>query len=416
MTLALIILSLVLFAALALRESPLWQWGLALVGIGLLAGIAPGEGYGLGWGSWVLLALGAILLVLSIGAVRRAVLLPPIYNGVKSILPKVSRTEQEALDAGTVGWDAELFSGRPDWKKLTAIRPLTLTREEQEFLDGPTETACRMIDDWDIRHNRADLSPELWQFLKDNRFFGMLIGKEHGGLGFSAQAQSLVVSKISSRSVAAGITVMVPNSLGPGELLEKYGTPEQKEKYLSRLAVGQDVPCFALTGVHSGSDAGGMRDIGIVTMGEWQGRQVQGVRLSFDKRYITLAPIATLVGLAFILKDPDNLLGRGEEIGITLALIPHDHPGLDIGRRHYPAQQAFMNGPVRGTDMFIPMDYLIGGTEYAGQGWRMLMECLSTGRAISLPAIGSISIKTTLRLSTAYARVRRQFGIPVGAM
>ena len=416
MTLALIIVSLVLFGALALRESPLWQWGLALAGIGLLAGIAPGAGYGLGWGSFVLLALGAALLILSIGAVRRAVLLPPIYNGVKAILPKVSRTEQEALDAGTVGWDAELFSGRPDWTKLTGIRPLTLSAEEQAFLDGPTEQACRMIDDWDIRHNRADLSPELWQFLKEKGFLGMLIGKEHGGLGFSAQAQSMIVSKIASRSVAAGITVMVPNSLGPGELLEKYGTPEQKEKYLSRLAVGQDVPCFALTGVHSGSDAGGMRDIGVVTMGEWQGKQVLGVRLSFDKRYITLAPIATLVGLAFILKDPDNHLGRGEDIGITLALIPHDHPGLDIGRRHYPAQQAFMNGPVRGTDMFIPMDYLIGGTEFAGQGWRMLMECLSTGRAISLPAIGSISIKATLRASTAYARVRRQFGIPVGAM
>jgi len=407
------------FAALAMRESPLWQWGLALVVFGLLVGIefdSGGAEFELGFGSWVFLVLGAILLLLSVKPVRMAVLISPVFAAVKSILPRVSRTEQEALDAGTVGWDAELFSGRPDWEKLIAIRPLTLTDEEQAFLDGPTETACRMIDDWDIRHNRADLSPELWAFLREKGFLGMLIGKEHGGLGFSAQAQSMIVSKIASRSVAAGITVMVPNSLGPGELLEKYGTEAQKEKYLHRLASGQDVPCFALTGVHSGSDAGGMRDIGIVTRGSWNGEEVLGVRLTFDKRYITLAPIATLVGLAFILKDPDNLLGRGEDIGITLALIPHDHPGLDIGRRHYPARQAFMNGPVRGTDMFVPIDYLIGGTDYAGQGWRMLMECLSTGRAISLPAIGSISIKATLRATSAYARVRRQFGIPVGLM
>ena len=419
MTLLLVAISLVGFAVLAMRESPLWQWGLAVLGLGLLTGLGFGEAgasYGLGWFGWVLIALGAALLVLSVGAIRKAVLTTPVYGAVKSILPRVSRTEQEALDAGTVGWDAELFSGRPDWSKLTGIRPLTLSEAERAFLDGPTETACRMIDDWDIRHNRADLSPELWQFLKEKGFLGMLIGKEHGGLGFSAQAQSMIVSKIASRSVAAGITVMVPNSLGPGELLERYGLPEQKQKYLHRLATGQEVPCFALTGVHSGSDAGGMRDIGVVTRGMHEGREVLGVRLSFDKRYITLAPIATLVGLAFILKDPENHLGRGEDIGITLALIPADHPGLDIGRRHYPARQAFMNGPVRGKDVFIPMDFLIGGPEYAGQGWRMLMECLSTGRAISLPAIGTTSIKATLRATSAYARVRRQFGIPVGIM
>lgn len=419
MTLLLVAISLVAFGALAMRESPLWQWGAAFAVIGVVSGLdftQSGAVYGLGWFSWVLIVFGALLLALSVKPIRMAVLTTPIYGAVKSILPKVSRTEQEALDAGTVGWDAELFSGRPDWNKLTGIRPLTLTDEEKAFLDGPTETACKMIDDWDIRHNRADLSPELWDFLKSKGFLGMLIAKEHGGLGFSAQAQSMIVSKISSRSVAAGITVMVPNSLGPGELLEKYGTPAQKEKYLHRLADGREVPCFALTGVHSGSDAGGMRDIGIVTKGMHNGQEVLGVRLSFDKRYITLAPIATLVGLAFILKDPDNLLGRGPDIGITLALIPHDHPGLDIGRRHYPARQAFMNGPVRGTDMFVPMDFLIGGTDYAGQGWRMLMECLSTGRAISLPAIGTTSIKQTLRATSAYARVRRQFGIPVGIM
>ena len=415
MTFALIAISLVAFAVLAMRESPLWHWGLAVLAIGLLSGIS-GAGYGLGAGSWVLLGIGALMLVLSVAAIRKPLLVTPIYGAVKSILPRVSRTEQEALDAGTVGWDAELFSGRPDWSKLNAIRPLTLSAEEQAFLDGPTNEVCAMIDDWDTRNNRADLSPEVWQFLKDKGFLGMLIAKEHGGLGFGAQAQSMIVSKIASRSVAAGITVMVPNSLGPGELLEKYGTAEQKEKYLGRLAKGQEVPCFALTGVHSGSDAGGMRDIGVVTKGTYQGKEVLGVRLSWDKRYITLAPIATLVGLAFILKDPDNLLGKGENIGITLALVPHDHPGVEIGRRHFPARQAFMNGPTRGKDVFIPMDFLIGGTDYAGQGWRMLMECLSTGRAISLPAIGSISIKQSLRVTSAYARVRRQFGIPVGIM
>jgi acyl-CoA dehydrogenase len=419
MTLLLLVVSLVVFATLAMRESPLWQWGLAFALIGFASGldfVGAGAVYDMGWFGWLLVVFGVILLVLAVKPIRMALLLPPIYGAVKSILPKVSRTEQEALDAGTVGWDVELFSGRPDWDKLTKIRPLTLTPAEQAFLDNETEVACRMIDDWDIRHNRADLSPELWDYLKSKGFLGMLIGKEHGGLGFSAQAQSMIVSKIASRSVAAGITVMVPNSLGPGELLEKYGLPEQKEKYLHRLATGQDVPCFALTGVHSGSDAGGMRDYGTVTKGMHNGQEVLGVRVSFDKRYITLAPIATLVGLAFILKDPENHLGRGEDIGITLALIPHDHPGLDIGRRHYPSRQAFMNGPVRGTDVFIPMDYLIGGTEYAGQGWRMLMECLSTGRAISLPAIGTTSIKATLRATSAYARVRRQFGIPVGLM
>ncbi|QDZ11491.1 acyl-CoA dehydrogenase [Devosia ginsengisoli] len=415
MIFALIAISLVIFAVLAMRESPLWQWGLAVLAIGLLSGISA-AGYGLGAGSIVLLVIGAVMLLLSVAAIRKPLLITPIYGAVKSILPRVSRTEQEALDAGTVGWDAELFSGRPDWSKLTSIRPLTLTEEEQAFLDGPTNEVCAMIDDWDTRNNRADLSPEVWQFLKDKGFLGMLIAKEHGGLGFGAQAQSMIVSKIASRSVAAGITVMVPNSLGPGELLEKYGTTEQKEKYLGRLARGQEVPCFALTGVHSGSDAGGMRDIGVVTRGNYQGKDVLGVRLSWDKRYITLAPIATLVGLAFILKDPDNLLGKGENIGITLALVPHDHPGVEIGRRHFPARQAFMNGPTSGTDVFIPMDFLIGGTDYVGQGWRMLMECLSTGRAISLPAIGSISIKQSLRVTSAYARVRRQFGIPVGIM
>src|SRR5690606_14159826 len=270
--------------------------------------------------------------------------------------------------------------------------------EEQAFLDGPVETVCAMIDDWDTRHDRMDLTPAVWAYLKDHGFFGMLISKEHGGLGFSAQAQSMVVSKIASRSVAAGITVMVPNSLGPGELLEKYGTPEQKEKYLRRLATGQEIPCFALTSPHAGSDAAGMRDVGVVTYDLYEGRKTLGVELTWDKRYITLAPVATLLGLAFHLHDPKNLLGKGEKIGITLALVPADFEGVEIGRRHFPARSAFMNGPTKGTNVFIPMDFL------------------STGRAISLPAIGTVSIKQSLRVTRAYARIRRQFGIPVGIM
>lgn len=414
MTLALVLVSVVVVFALALRQAPLWQWALAALVLGLAFKINAGFGFD---GGLVLALLPAIVLgLLAYKPVRKLVFTGPAYGFVKSILPRVSRTEQEALDAGTTGWDAELFSGRPDWEKLSSIRPLTLSEEEKAFLAGPVETVCAMIDDWDTRNNRADMSPEVWQFLKDNGFLGMLIGKEHGGLGFSAQAQSMIVSKIASRSVAAGITVMVPNSLGPGELLEKYGTEEQKHQYLGRLAKGQEVPCFALTGPHAGSDAAGMRDVGVVGMGTWQGKEVLGVHLSWDKRYITLAPVATLLGLAFNLHDPENHLRKGEKVGITLALVPADHPGVEIGRRHFPARSAFMNGPTRGNNVFIPMDFLIGGPAYAGQGWRMLMECLATGRAISLPAIGTVSIKQSLRVTSAYARIRRQFGIPVGLM
>ncbi|MCB9994449.1 MAG: acyl-CoA dehydrogenase [Hyphomicrobiaceae bacterium] len=399
---------------LAYFVTPAWLWAAVFLALGTIAMLVTGSS---GWLAWTAaLFLPVVLGLLSIPVLRRLVLTGPALNAVRSILPRVSRTEQEALDAGTVGWDAEIFSGRPDWQKLMAIGSGKLTAEEQAFLDGPTEELCRMIDDWEFRHNLADLSPEVWDFMKKNKFFGMLISKEHGGLGFSAQAQSQIVSKIGSRSGSAGITVMVPNSLGPGELLEKYGTDAQKEKYLSRLADGREIPCFALTGPNSGSDAAGMRDVGVVTYGKFNGERVLGVLLNFDKRYITLSPVATLAGLAFYLHDPENHLGKGEDVGITLALIPSDHPGMDIGRRHFPVRQPFLNGPVRGKDVFIPLDYLIGGQGYAGQGWRMLMECLSTGRAISLPAVGSVSVRQVLRATSAYARVRRQFGIPVGLM
>ena len=416
---ALIVLSVIAFFVLAIRQSPLWQWAIAAAVIGVLAMLRPEAGlaFSTSVAGWVAALLPAVVLgLLSLASIRQLVLTGPAYRMVKSILPRISRTEQEALDAGTVGWDAEIFSGRPDWDRLLAIPRPDLTPEEQAFLDGPCEEVCAMIDDWDTRHNRSDMTPEVWQFLKDKGFLGMLIGKKFGGLGFSAQAQSQVVSKIASRSVAAGITVMVPNSLGPGELLEKYGTPEQQGKYLRRLAKGQEVPCFALTGPHAGSDAAGMRDVGVVTFGDYEGQQVLGVRLSWDKRYITLAPVATLLGIAFNLYDPDNHLGKGVDVGITLALVPADYPGVEIGRRHMPARAAFMNGPTSGKDVFIPMEFLIGGTEYAGQGWRMLMECLATGRAISLPAIGTVSIKGALRTTSAYARIRRQFGIAIGMM
>jgi acyl-CoA dehydrogenase len=412
LTWILVLIGIAAFLMLAMRRAPLWQWALAAA----VLAVAGRWADVVSWGTLVALIPAIILGLLCVSAVRRAVLIGPAYGLVKSILPRVSRTEQEALDAGTVGWDAELFSGQPRWEKLLDVRKATLTAEEQAFIDGPVNEVCALIDDWDIRHNRADLSPEVWKLLKEKGFLGMLISKEHGGLGFTAQAQSQVVSKVASRSVAAGITVMVPNSLGPGELLEKYGTPEQKAKYLHRLAKGIDVPCFALTGPHAGSDAAGMRDVGVVVHEVINGKKVLGVRLSWDKRYITLAPVATLVGLAFNLRDPDHLLGAETNVGITLALVPSDYPGVEIGRRHYPARSAFMNGPIKGTNVFIPMDMLIGGTEYAGQGWRMLMECLSTGRAISLPAIGTVSIKHALRVTSAYARIRRQFGIAVGIM
>ncbi|MEX0859553.1 MAG: acyl-CoA dehydrogenase [Cucumibacter sp.] len=413
MTSLILALSIAAFVALALLEVPLFVWGVVALAIGAISQLLTGGG-AVAWS--IALLPGALLTLASVPLIRRRLIAAPVYRVVKRILPRVSRTEQEALDAGTVGWDAELFSGRPDFAKLRAISKPALSIEEQAFLDGPTEQLCAMLDDWDIRHNRLDLPPEAWRFIKENGFLGMLIGKEHGGLGFSAQAQSMIVSKITSRSSAAGITVMVPNSLGPGELLEKYGTKAQQEKYLRRLARGEEVPCFALTGLHSGSDAAGMRDVGVVCEGDFEGKRVLGVKLNWEKRYITLGPVATLLGLAFYLHDPDNRLGKGEDVGITLALIPTSHRGVEIGRRHFPARSAFMNGPNRGRDVFIPIDWIIGGVEYCGQGWRMLMECLSTGRAISLPAVGTTSVKGALRVTSAYARIRRQFGIPIGLM
>jgi acyl-CoA dehydrogenase len=406
--------------ALGMWRAPTWAWaaGAALLALVWQTGALTGGEHVPTPGFLSLLAwLPALVLgLLSVPALRRTVLIEPAFRMVKGVLPQVSDTEQQALDAGTVGFDAELFSGTPDWAKLRAVPPIVLTKEEQAFLDGPTEELCRMIDDWQLRFREREIPDEIWSFAKRHGFLGMLISKEHGGLGFSPQAQSLILGKIASRSPDVVTIVMVPNSLGPGELIEKYGTDEQKHYYLPRLAKGEEVPCFSLTGPTSGSDAATMRDIGTVVRGQHKGTETLGIRLSWDKRYITLGPKATLVGLAFRLFDPDNLLGKGEDIGITVALVPADHPGVNIGRRHLPSGAAFPNGPNWASDVFIPIDWVIGGEKMVGQGWRMLMECLAAGRAISLPSSATAGAKTMLRVTTAYGRIRKQFGLPVARM
>jgi acyl-CoA dehydrogenase len=405
---------------LAMRRAPLWAWTVALAAAAYIwqSGLLYGESGELEPGFFGVLAwvLVAVLAALCVPAVRRAMLIQPLFRKIKGILPRVSATEQEALDAGTIGFDAELFSGQPDWDKLRAVPPITLTEEEKAFLNGPTNELCRLANDWAIRHSNKDIPKEIWDFAKQHGFLGMLISKEHGGLGFSAQAQSLILGRIASRSPDVCTIVMVPNSLGPGELIEKYGTPEQKEHYLPRLAKGLEVPCFSLTGPTSGSDAATMRDVGYVTRGKHEGKDVVGIRLSWEKRYITLGPQATLVGLAFRLVDPENILGRGEDIGITVALIPANHPGVSIGRRHLPSGSAFPNGPNWGDNVFIPIDWVIGGDKMVGQGWRMLMECLAAGRAISLPSSSAAGAKSLLRNTSAYARIRKQFDLPIGKM
>jgi len=357
-------------------------------------------------------ALAAI--VLGVRPLRRALLSRPLFRAYRSVLPQMSDTERDALEAGTVWWEGELFRGRPDWRKLLALPRPALTEDEQRFLDNQVEQACRMVDDWDITHKRYDLSADTWDYLKRNGFLGMIIPREYGGLGFSAYAHSQVVTRLSTRSSALAVSVMVPNSLGPAELLLHYGTDEQKRHYLPRLARGEEVPAFALTSPWAGSDAAAIPDRGIVCKGTWQGREVLGMRVTWDKRYITLAPVCTLLGLAFRLYDPDGLLGDAADVGITCALVPHDHPGVQTGRRHFPLNAMFMNGPTRGADVFMPLDFIIGGPAMAGQGWRMLMECLAAGRSISLPASNTGMSQLAARAVGAYARVRSQFRTPVG--
>ncbi len=326
----------------------------------------------------------------------------------------MSRTEQDALEAGGIWWDGELFSGMPDWRKLLRLPPPQLTPEEQAFLDGPVEELCRMLDDWQITHELLDMPPEVWQFLKEQKFFAMIIPQSYGGLGFSALACSMVLTKVSSRNATASSTIGVPNSLGPAELLLHYGTDEQKQYWLPRLASGDEVPCFALTSPRVGSDATAIVDHGVVAKGVYEGREVIGIRLNWDKRYITLAPIATVLGLAFKLYDPDHLIGDVDDYGITAALIPVTLPGVEIGRRHFPINIPFQNGPTRGRDVFVPIDAIIGGAKMAGQGWRMLVQQLAVGRSIVLPSNALGAAMAAVYASGAYARLRRQFGLPIG--
>jgi acyl-CoA dehydrogenase len=360
------------------------------------------------------LAYGLALLFYARPDLRRKQLSLTLLKAFHKVMPAMSETEKAALNAGSVGWDGELFSGQPDWHHLLNQPACRLSEREQAFLDGPVQELCDQLDDWRITHEEQDLPPEVWRYIKQNGFFGMIIPVSEGGLGFSAYAHSQVVMKIASRSITAAVTIMVPNSLGPAKLLMHYGTEAQKSRYLKRLAKGDEIPCFALTGPKAGSDAGSIPDLGVVTRGEFQGEEILGIRLDFDKRYITLAPVASLIGLAFKLQDPDRLLGANPELGITLALIPRETPGITIGQRYMPLNIPFQNGPVSGRDVFIPLDWVIGGREGVGQGWRMLMECLSEGRGISLPALATGAGKLVSRYTGAYAAVRKQFNRSIG--
>ncbi len=403
--------ALLAFLLLAYVGRPFWGWVVA----GACSLVALSTIVGTDSTTWRVTAgiLLAAAILFGVRPLRAAILGRPLLAALSPIFPKMSDTERIALDAGTVWWDAELFSGAPNWKRILDFRPTPLTSEEQAFLDGPCETLCRMIDDDRVRRE-GDLPREAWDYIVRERFFGMIIPKAHGGLGFSAQMHSAVVAKISSRSVTACVTVMVPNSLGPAELLLHYGTDEQKKHWLPRLARGEEIPCFALTEPHAGSDAGGMRSRGVVTKGTWQGREVLGLKLWWDKRYITLAPRATVIGLAFRMFDPQKLLGDRADLGITCALVPRDTPGVSIGNRHDPLGVPFLNGPTRGEDVFVPLEAIIGGPAMAGQGWRMLMECLSAGRSISLPANSVGGAQLAARTVGAYATVREQFNLSIG--
>jgi len=364
--------------------------------------------------SIVILLLVALIVVLGVADIRRNLITKPIFAVFKKILPPLSDTEREAMEAGDVWWDGELFKGKPDWQKLHQVPKAELSAEEQAFMDNEVETLLKMLDDYNIVQEQRDLPEQVWNYIKSNGFFAMIIPKSYGGREFSAIANSTIVSRIATRSLTAAVTVMVPNSLGPGELLMHYGTQAQKDHWLPGLAAGKEVPCFALTGPEAGSDAGGIPDTGVICKGEFEGKEVVGIRLNWDKRYITLAPVATVLGLAFKLYDPEQLLGEKTELGITCALIPTSHTGVEIGDRHFPMNMAFMNGTTYGKDVFIPLDWIIGSPDYAGRGWRMLVECLSAGRGISLPALATATGHLATRMTGAYAYVRQQFGMSIG--
>jgi acyl-CoA dehydrogenase len=375
------------------------------------------------WGAhivpeWLAIAASALFVLLSIplniAVLRRKLVSDAVLSAFRKVLPPMSQTEREAIEAGTVWWDGELFSGRPQWRKLLDTPAPSLRPDEQHFLDHETEELCSMITDWETTNVHQDLPPAVWQYIKDKGFWGMNIAKEFGGLGFSAYAHSQVMTKLSTHSGTVSVTVMVPNSLGPGELLAHYGTDAQKRHFLPRLAKGLEIPCFALTNPVAGSDAAAIPDFGVVRWGEHEGKRVLGLEVTWDKRYITLGPVATLLGLAFRAYDPDHLVGDKEDIGITCALVPTTHPGVEIGRRHMPLSAVFQNGPTWGRGVFIPMDWIIGGQPMLGRGWRMLMECLAAGRGISLPSSGTGMAKLAVRATGGYARVRTQFKTPIG--
>jgi acyl-CoA dehydrogenase len=402
---ATLVVAIVAVWVLGYYAAPLWIWSLVAAALLWFAGAGPF--------CWIAFALLAVLF--NVNPLRRRLVSARLLPLFRAILPQISPTERDALDAGTVWWEGDLFSGRPDWHKFLAYPAPRLSAEEQAFVDGPVDTLCAMLDDWAITRELGDLPPQAWDYIKEQGFLGMIIPKQYGGKGFSALAHSEVVMKLTSRSSSAAVSVMVPNSLGPAELLLHYGTEAQKDHYLPRLARGVEIPCFALTSPEAGSDASGIPDYGIVCRGSWQGREdILGIRLTWEKRYITLGPIATLLGLAFRLYDPQRLLSGEQELGITLALIPTGTPGVHIGRRHLPLEAAFMNGPNWGRDVFVPMEMVIGGVEQVGQGWRMLMNCLAAGRSISLPANGVGVGKLCALTVGAYGRVRNQFGTSIG--
>jgi len=371
----------------------------------------------MGDGHWlwklVLILLYGLLVFPNLLDLRREKVTRPALNMYRTMLPSMSDTEREALEAGNIWWDGELFSGMPDWDRLMSFPAPKLSDEEQAFIDGPCEELCSMLDDWDISHERADMPPAAWEFIKKHKFFAMIIPKQYGGLEFSAYANAMVIAKLASRNATASSTVGVPNSLGPAELLLHYGTQEQKDHWLPGLATGKEVPCFALTSPEAGSDAAALIDSGIVCKGKWEGKQTVGIRLNWEKRYITLAPVATVLGLAFKLYDPDHLIGDKEDYGITAALIPTDLPGVSVGRRHHPLDVPFQNGPTSGADVFVPLDFIIGGQEMAGKGWKMLVELLSVGRAITLPSTAAGGGQAASYATGAYAQIRRQFNLPI---
>ena len=380
-------------------------------GVALLAYWILGDGNVL-WKIFLTLLFG-LMVIPNLIEVRREKITKPLLAIYRKMLPSMSTTEREALEAGNVWWDGELFSGMPEWDRLMSHPAPKLSDEEQAFLDGPCEELCRMLDDWEISHKLADMPGHVWDYIIEKRFFAMIIPKQYGGLEFSAYANSCVLRKLASRNATAGSTVGVPNSLGPAELLLHYGTDEQKQRYLPGLAAGTEIPCFALTSPLAGSDAASLTDSGVVCKDTWQGKEITGIRLNWDKRYITLAPIATVLGLAFKLYDPDHLIGDKDEYGITAALIPTDTPGVEVGRRHDPLSIPFQNGPTKGKDVFLPLDCIIGGTEMAGKGWKMLVELLSVGRAISLPSAGAGGGQAASYATGAYAVIRKQFNTSI---